>query len=513
MSIALSHAPIGSSDTLPLVSCIMPTHNRRRFVPQAIHYFLRQNYPHKELVILDDGAESVADLVPVDPQVRYIRLSGGRTLGAKRNACVEASRGDCIMHWDDDDWMAPRRIAYQVEALLRAGAEVCGLRCMLFYAPATDQGWLYTYPVNQRPWLAGGSLLYTPPFWRRSPFPNIQVGSDTRFIWSQRLHRSVTLPDYTFYVGMIHSGNTSRKHTGARYWCRTDPREVRTVLGEDYPFYSALRSGAAARCSTPPLSSQLQRRPPSDASAKSTPRQSWNELKQSDRAGKVAPPPVGLTIKSTVSQQLGIELQGRMQGTERRWREGWRSISAYGQDNLLSVLMPAYGTSRWIEAAVASVLSQELPRGWELELIIAVDGCAETLREALRVEDARVVVLELTENGGTYRALNTALRYARGARIAILDSDDIAMPGRFCNQIEELQRHPEIAMLGGQVRAINERGEFLSNTLHLPLNASSEFRRGGDYRSYLVCHGTWMVRRKTYAQLGGYVDRQGWFGC
>jgi glycosyltransferase involved in cell wall biosynthesis len=55
---------------LPLVSCIMPTFNRRPFVPQAIRYFLAQDYPEKEFIIVDDGADSVADLVPDDPRVR-----------------------------------------------------------------------------------------------------------------------------------------------------------------------------------------------------------------------------------------------------------------------------------------------------------------------------------------------------------------------------------------------------------------------------------------------------------
>ena len=54
----------------PLVSCIMPTYNRRRFVPGAIAQFLRQDYLSSELVILDDGADLVGDLVPADPSIR-----------------------------------------------------------------------------------------------------------------------------------------------------------------------------------------------------------------------------------------------------------------------------------------------------------------------------------------------------------------------------------------------------------------------------------------------------------
>ncbi len=159
-----------------LVSCIMPTADRRRFVPLSIRNFLAQDYPNKELLILDDGKDSVADLMPRDSRIRYLRMNQKQTLGAKRNECIKASQGDLIMHWDDDDWSAPHRIRCQVEALLQGGAELCGLRQMLFHDLNTGHTWLYSYPTSQRLWLTGGSLLYTRDFWQRAPFPNIQVG-------------------------------------------------------------------------------------------------------------------------------------------------------------------------------------------------------------------------------------------------------------------------------------------------------------------------------------------------
>lgn len=218
----------------------MPTADRRLFVPQAIRCFQSQDYLSKELVIVDDGADCVADLVPEDPQIRYIRLSGSRVLGAKRNECVEACRSDLIMHWDDDDWMAPHRISYQVAALLREDAEICGLQQMLFYHLDSDEVWLYQYPDNQCPWLAGGSLLYTRDFWRRSPFPTIQVASDTRFVWDRPMDRRVALGDYRFYVAMAHETNTSPKSFNCSYWTRyTDSLEP--FMGDDLGFYKSLR--------------------------------------------------------------------------------------------------------------------------------------------------------------------------------------------------------------------------------------------------------------------------------
>src|SRR5215510_7968959 len=237
----------------PLVSCVMPTADRRVFVPQSIRYFQSQDYSNTELVIVDDGNESVADLVPADPRIRYLRLSGRRSLGAKRNECVEACRGDLIMHWDDDDWMAPYRITYQVEELLREDAEVCGLERMLFYHLDRDEVWLYQYPNHQCPWLAGGSLLYTRDFWRRSPFPNIQVASDTRFVWDRPLQRRVALSDCQFYVAMIHGHNTSPKVLTSPYWTRYDA-DLKSFMGEDVSFSQALKQQNGAARPTPELS-------------------------------------------------------------------------------------------------------------------------------------------------------------------------------------------------------------------------------------------------------------------
>ncbi|HJZ67733.1 MAG TPA: glycosyltransferase family 2 protein [Blastocatellia bacterium] len=216
----------------------MPTADRRSCVPLAIRCFQRQDYQNKELVILDDGDESVADLIPDDPQIRYQRAPRCGTLGEKRNECVIASRGDLIMHWDDDDWMAPYRISYQVEALLGEGAEVCGLQRMLFCKQDTGEVWLYEYPDNLRPWLAGGSLLYTRDFWRQSPFPGIQVASDTRFVWDRQMARRVAVPDYKFYVAMIHAGNTSPKNCSGPYWTRW-PGSLQSVMGADYDDYQS----------------------------------------------------------------------------------------------------------------------------------------------------------------------------------------------------------------------------------------------------------------------------------
>ena len=111
----------------------MPTRNRRRFVGQSIWYFLRQDYPQKELIVLDDGDDAVDDLIPADERIRYVRLERRISLGAKRNLGCQMSRGSLIAHWDDDDWMSAQRLSIQQAALQESDADACGARDLLPY--------------------------------------------------------------------------------------------------------------------------------------------------------------------------------------------------------------------------------------------------------------------------------------------------------------------------------------------------------------------------------------------
>jgi glycosyltransferase involved in cell wall biosynthesis len=70
----------------------MPTANRRGFVERAIECFLRQDYESRELLVLDDGADRIGDVLPGDPRIRYLELPERLVLGAKRNRGCELAR-------------------------------------------------------------------------------------------------------------------------------------------------------------------------------------------------------------------------------------------------------------------------------------------------------------------------------------------------------------------------------------------------------------------------------------
>jgi len=224
----------------PLVTCIMPTFNRRRFIPQALRCFSRQDYPNLELVLVDDGIDSVADCLPADRRIRYFRLDKKLTIGAKRNfACAEA-RGEFIVHWDDDDWYAPSRVRVQLQALRVSSADVSGSSRIFFFAPATDQAWEYCYSATEPAWVGGTTLAYRKQTWQRSPFPDVQVGEDSHFICFGRDKTVCDLASPELFVGMVHTGNTSYKETAGAFWRPLPSSRIEPLLADDLSAYRAL---------------------------------------------------------------------------------------------------------------------------------------------------------------------------------------------------------------------------------------------------------------------------------
>jgi len=239
----------------PFVSCIMPTANRRRFVPGAIAQFLAQDYPAAELVILDDGDDSVHDLVPSHPALRYLRMPRHRTLGLKRNAACEAAHGDIILHWDDDDWYAPHRIRTQVEALCASSTDLCGIDRALFFDPRAPAAWEYVHPRGGAPWVCGATLCFRREYWRANPFADMNVGEDTRFAAAARPDQLCVLPDNRFFVALVHAANTSPKQVRDPRWQPRPVEAIRAMIGGDWPDFSTasavLSAAPAVRTAAP----------------------------------------------------------------------------------------------------------------------------------------------------------------------------------------------------------------------------------------------------------------------
>jgi len=105
-----------SPDRLVSAICLAYDLPRRQTVlEEAIESFLRQTYPFKELIVVNDTPGLTIECQA--PGVRVVDIAPCQTLGEKYNAGIEAAAGDLICCWDDDDICLPWRMALSVELL------------------------------------------------------------------------------------------------------------------------------------------------------------------------------------------------------------------------------------------------------------------------------------------------------------------------------------------------------------------------------------------------------------
>lgn len=124
----------------------------------------------------------------------------------------------------------------------------------------------------------------------------------------------------------------------------------------------------------------------------------------------------------------------------------------------VSIVMPVYNSSRWLEESVKSVQGQTHD-GWEL---LIVDDCStdESMEIASRLEqhDHRIRVIQLSENSGPAKARNKAIEMAKGNYIAFLDSDDLWQPEKLEAQLRFMKKS-SIAFSYTAYEKIDEHGK------------------------------------------------------
>jgi glycosyltransferase involved in cell wall biosynthesis len=124
----------GAIGSLMLVSVIIPTHNRSRWLRLTLRTVLWQKHVDLEAIVVDDAStdetpEAIAAFA--DSRVRVLRHDRSGGVARSRNHGAEEARGEWIAFLDDDDLWAPDKLSRQLIA-----------------AAASDRQWAYTGSVN-----------------------------------------------------------------------------------------------------------------------------------------------------------------------------------------------------------------------------------------------------------------------------------------------------------------------------------------------------------------------------
>lgn len=122
---------------------------------------------------------------------------------------------------------------------------------------------------------------------------------------------------------------------------------------------------------------------------------------------------------------------------------------------MVSVVIPAYNTERYIRRAIDSVLAQ---RYRQFECIVVDDGSTDATGEIARSFGSKIRYLRQA-NRGASAARNTGLDAAAGRYIAFLDSDDYWLDTKLANQVLVMASNPELALVSGHFRWLPRSAE------------------------------------------------------
>jgi glycosyltransferase involved in cell wall biosynthesis len=214
---------------------MLTTRARESWIGQSVRYFLRQDYPNRELIVASAGLPP--GLVREDPSIRHIYVPDNVPLGEKRNIATAEAHGHFVAHWDDDDWYAPWRISEQVRVLGKTGLRVSGCRTLLFIDIETGVLWEYRY-AHEKPYGCGPTLFYERSAWEETPFRAVPQGHDT--FWCEDCDLDIAQPPRRVCIMTAHAYNTCPRplHSSSTY--RVVGRMEDALPTEDLVFYQQL---------------------------------------------------------------------------------------------------------------------------------------------------------------------------------------------------------------------------------------------------------------------------------
>jgi hypothetical protein len=167
---------------------------------------------------------------------------------------------------------------------------------------------------------------------------------------------------------------------------------------------------------------------------------------------------------------------------------------------VVSVVMIVCNAERFLAEAIESILGQTFR---EFEFLIVDFGSTDdskSIVSGFAAKDKRIRPLEI-RNCGLAEARNAGCLLAQGKYIAIIDADDISLPERLRWQVDFMEKHSEVGLLGGAREVFDSKGRTLFTW--------GEPTEDGAIRAALAVRcpfsqTTILMRSDAFAVVGGY---------
>lgn len=158
---------------------------------------------------------------------------------------------------------------------------------------------------------------------------------------------------------------------------------------------------------------------------------------------------------------------------------------------VVSIIMPVGDETKYLFDAINSIMHQSF-KNFELILV----GYKEKIPNiSLPEEEIKRIKYFYREKKGVGDALNFAVSKSAGKYIARMDADDISLPDRIYEQVNYMEAHDDVAVLGTWWEVIDEAGNILQTA---PQISDYESVKAKLVFENPICHPTVMFRRDVF---------------
>ncbi len=126
---------------------------------------------------------------------------------------------------------------------------------------------------------------------------------------------------------------------------------------------------------------------------------------------------------------------------------------------LVSVVIPVFNGASFVGKAVASVRNQSVR---DVEIIAVDDGSTDGTQAVLSdLQQTEGILWFQQDHGGPARSRNRGIEAARGEYVALLDCDDVWLPGKLDAQLSMMRDRQDVGVVHTDYEVVDERGEVL----------------------------------------------------
>ena len=385
-----------------LVSIVIPTYNRARFIGQAVTSALNQTYRELEVIVVDDGSTDNTQSILstfADARLQIVRLEKNSGRSRARNIALGAVRGEYVSFLDSDDYYLPGKIELQVDYLKEN--------------PAIDMVYTASACVDEN----DGSLNY----FYRAPISG-DIYKEIAFFKPL----TITLPTVMLRrrvverVGLFDEAMDRFEDTD--YWRRISKRFSVGAIDEVTCHIRTHRGNHIKSLDPRSFVSSIN----------------YYIDKVFREDADVDPLVLGAGARR-LYEHYGIALAS-VPGAKESSSELLTRGPKFFQP-LVSIVIPVYNGANFLSQAIESALAQTYEN---TEVVVVNDGSTDegATENVARAFGDRIRYFQKS-NGGCASALNVAIREARGSFISWLSHDDLYVDEKIEKQIEFLALQPD----------------------------------------------------------------------